>query len=113
MFAVGIILWEMFTGRRLFYGETDYQTVELVRQARVPSIAALNPEVEPELEAVVRKALARDPERPLPERRRPRRRARAVPVLAAHEGDVARHRARWCRRCSREEQRAQPKARGR
>src|SRR5690348_2086155 len=62
IFAVGIILWEMFTGRRLFYGETDYQTVELVRQARVPSIAALNPEIEPELEAVVRKALARDAE---------------------------------------------------
>ena len=61
IFAVGIILWELFTNRRLFYGDTDYQTVELVRQARVPSIAALNPEVEPELEAVVRKALARDP----------------------------------------------------
>jgi eukaryotic-like serine/threonine-protein kinase len=60
VFAVGIILWEMFTGRRLFYGENDYQTVELVRQARVPSIAALNPEIEPELEAIVRKALARD-----------------------------------------------------
>src|SRR5882762_5201896 len=45
VFAVGIILWELFTGRRLFYGDTDYQTVELVRQARVPSIAALNPEI--------------------------------------------------------------------
>jgi eukaryotic-like serine/threonine-protein kinase len=62
IFAVGIILWEMFTGRRLFYGDTDYQTVELVRQARIPSIAALNPEIEPELEGVVRKALARDRE---------------------------------------------------
>ena len=62
VFAVGIILWEMFTGRRLFYGDTDYQTVELVRQARVPSIQALNPEVEPELEQIVRKALARDPD---------------------------------------------------
>ncbi|MEP6863715.1 MAG: serine/threonine-protein kinase [Deltaproteobacteria bacterium] len=61
VFAVGIILWEMFTSRRLFFGESDYQTVELVRQARVPSIAALNPEVEPELEAIVRKALAREP----------------------------------------------------
>src|SRR5205823_1076371 len=60
VFAVGIILWELFTGRRLFYGDTDYQTVELVRQARVPSIAALNPEIEGELEAVVRKSLARD-----------------------------------------------------
>ncbi|HEY1557890.1 MAG TPA: serine/threonine-protein kinase [Kofleriaceae bacterium] len=61
VFAIGIILWELFTSRRLFYGDTDYQTVELVRQARVPSIAALNPEVEPELEAVVRKSLAREP----------------------------------------------------
>jgi len=61
VFAVGILLWEMFTGRRLFYGDTDYQTVELVRQARIPSIAALNPEIDPELEAIVRKALARDP----------------------------------------------------
>jgi serine/threonine protein kinase len=61
VFAIGILLWEMFTGRRLFYGDTDYQTVELVRQARIPSIAALNPDVEPELEQVVRKSLARDP----------------------------------------------------
>ncbi len=61
IFAVGILLWEMFTGRRLFYGETDYQTVELVRQARIPSIAALNPDIAPELEAIVRKALAQDP----------------------------------------------------
>ncbi len=62
IFAVGILLWELFTNRRLFYGDTDYQTVELVRQARVPSIAAINPEIEPELEQVVRKALARDRE---------------------------------------------------
>jgi serine/threonine-protein kinase len=61
VFAVGIILWELFTGRRLFFGETDYQTVEQVRQARVPSVAALNPEIDPELEQIVRKALAREP----------------------------------------------------
>jgi eukaryotic-like serine/threonine-protein kinase len=61
VFAIGILLWELFTGRRLFYGDTDYQTVELVRQARIPSLAALNPDVEPELEAVVRKSLAREP----------------------------------------------------
>ena len=60
IFAMGIILWEMLTSRRLFYGDTDYQTVELVRQARIPSIAALNPEIEPELEAIVRKSLARN-----------------------------------------------------
>ncbi len=62
IFAVGILLWELFTGRRLFFGETDYQTVELVRQAKVPSLAAHNPEIEAELEGVVRKALAKDPD---------------------------------------------------
>ncbi|MCS6915104.1 MAG: serine/threonine-protein kinase [Myxococcales bacterium] len=61
IFACGILLYEMLTGRRLFEGETDYQTVELVRQAHVPSISQQNPEVEPELENIVRKALARDP----------------------------------------------------
>jgi serine/threonine protein kinase len=61
IFAVGILLWEMLTSRRLFYGETDYQTVELVRQAKIPSVSAINPEVDTDLEAVVRKALARDP----------------------------------------------------
>ncbi|MGE3766568.1 MAG: serine/threonine protein kinase [Kofleriaceae bacterium] len=62
VFAVGIILWELFTGKRLFYGDSDYQTVELVRQARVPSMQQHNPEIEQELEQVVRKALARDPD---------------------------------------------------
>ena len=59
IFAVGILLYEMLTNRRLFYGQSDYQTVELVRAARIPPIGAQNPEVEPELEDIVRKSLAR------------------------------------------------------
>jgi eukaryotic-like serine/threonine-protein kinase len=60
VFAVGILLYELLTGKRLFYGETDYQTVELVRQAKVPPIQSQNPEVQPELEQIIRKALSRD-----------------------------------------------------
>jgi serine/threonine-protein kinase len=59
IFSVGILLYEMLTGKRLFYGETDYQTVELVRNAKIPPLRPQNPQVEPELEDVVRKALAR------------------------------------------------------
>ncbi len=62
IFAVGILAYEMLTGRRLFLGETDYQTVQLVRAAEVPSIREQNPEVTPELEGIIRRALARDPE---------------------------------------------------
>jgi serine/threonine-protein kinase len=61
IFASGIMLWEMFTGRRLFFGDNDYETVQLVRDARIPSIAALNPNIERELEDIVRRSLAREP----------------------------------------------------
>ena len=61
IFAVGILLYELLVGKRLFDGETDYKTVQLVRQAQVPSLTAQNPEITPELEAIVRKALAKDP----------------------------------------------------
>lgn len=61
IFALGIVLWEMLAGRRLFLGETDYQTVKLVQQANIPSLARLNPEVDEEFEQVLLKALTRDP----------------------------------------------------
>src|SRR4051812_17841684 len=62
VFALGIITWEMLTGRRLFYNDDPHAAINLVRAARVPSICAVNPKVDPELDAIVRKALARDPE---------------------------------------------------
>lgn len=61
LFAVGVILWEMLAGRRLFMGETDLQTVRLVQSADIPDITRFNPEVNPAVDAVLRRALARDP----------------------------------------------------
>lgn len=60
VFAVGILLYELLTGKRLFEGESDYKTVLAVRQAYVPPIAPQNPDVSAELEAIIRKALAKD-----------------------------------------------------
>jgi len=60
IFAVGIVLWEMLAGRRLFHGESDYETLHLVRKAEVPSLRSFNPDVPAELEAIVRKSLAQD-----------------------------------------------------
>src|ERR687883_437640 len=50
IFAVGIILWELLAGQRLFLGETDFQTVKKVQQAVVPPISGINKKVPPELE---------------------------------------------------------------
>jgi serine/threonine-protein kinase len=61
IFAVGIILWEMLAGRRLFYGETDFATVKQVQDAKIPSLRAENPGVPVELEQIIGHALARDP----------------------------------------------------
>jgi serine/threonine-protein kinase len=60
VFALGVLLWEMLTERRLFLGDTPHETVELIRRARIPSITAINPSVDAELEGIVRKALARE-----------------------------------------------------
>ncbi|MBK6533112.1 MAG: hypothetical protein IPF99_27045 [Deltaproteobacteria bacterium] len=54
IFAVGIMLWEMLAGRKLFQGETDYQTVKMVQQAVVPSLRSINPAVPEELENISR-----------------------------------------------------------
>lgn len=61
IFALGIVLWEMLAGRRLFLGETDYQTVKLVQQAQVPRLSQINAEVDEEFEALIAKSLARNP----------------------------------------------------
>jgi serine/threonine protein kinase len=61
LFALGVIFYEMLTGERLFLGESDYSTLEAVRNARVPPPRKFNPNLSKELEAVVIKLLARDP----------------------------------------------------
>ncbi len=62
IFACGIVLHEVLTGRRLFKGQNDVQTIERVRRCEVPPPSQQNPDVPPELDAVVLKALARRPE---------------------------------------------------
>ncbi|MGK0359722.1 MAG: serine/threonine protein kinase [Bradymonadia bacterium] len=61
VFAVGAVLYEMLAGRKLFYGESDLQTVELVRRAQIPPITQYNNTVADDLNVVLLKALARDP----------------------------------------------------
>src|SRR5688572_11746894 len=60
VFSLGIVLFELLTGERLFKGRDKQQTVELVAAGRIPPPSDLNPKVPPGLDPIVLKALERD-----------------------------------------------------
>jgi serine/threonine protein kinase len=60
LFALGVCLWEMLSGKRLFVGESDFETLNNVLRAEVPSLCDMNPDVPIELDAIIQKALDRD-----------------------------------------------------
>jgi len=62
VFAAGIIFYEMLTGRRLFVGASDVETIRNVLRGDVPAVRSLRPEVSEELAAVVHHALEREPQ---------------------------------------------------
>ena len=62
IFALGVILYEMLTGEKLFVGESDFSTLEKVRNAEVPTPRQFNPNIPAGLEKVLMKSLAREAE---------------------------------------------------
>lgn len=62
LFCVGILLWEGLALCRLFKGSDEVDTFRMIVEARVPSLRAIRDDVSAEIEGVVRKALARDPD---------------------------------------------------
>jgi hypothetical protein len=60
LFALGTILYECLTGERLFQGDTDFATLEKVRNVDIIPPRQLNPQIPDEVERIIMKALARD-----------------------------------------------------
>jgi serine/threonine protein kinase len=60
IFSVGIVLYELLTGERLFYGESDFSTLEKVRNVEIMPPSTYNRRIPEELEQIVLKALAKD-----------------------------------------------------
>lgn len=61
IFALGIILWEQLTGRRLFKADGDLATQRLVRACEVPPPSSVESSVPEGLDPIVLKALAKEP----------------------------------------------------
>ena len=87
VFAFGAVLYEMLTGKRPFDGASELSLLSSILRDTPPPVRRLRPEVDPRIESLVERCLAKDPAA----RYRPRRR-------------------RWCRssRPASERERAPP-----
>jgi len=61
-FALGVVLWEMLTGGRLFDGDSELAVLRAVQHSVIAPPARLNPDVPAELDAAVMRALEREPD---------------------------------------------------
>jgi serine/threonine protein kinase len=63
VFSLGVVLHELLSGRQLFAGETDLETLKLVKEMPIRPPSAHNRGVKPALDRVVMRALERDPDK--------------------------------------------------
>jgi eukaryotic-like serine/threonine-protein kinase len=63
LWAVGVMAYELLTGKRLFVADSDFETLRMIRTAAIEPPSHRNPDVPGELDAIVMTALERDPAR--------------------------------------------------
>ena len=61
IFAFGVVLYEMVTGRRAFEGTTQATLIGNILHADPPSMSVTAPHVPPALDRLIRRCLAKDP----------------------------------------------------
>ncbi|WP_158502022.1 substrate-binding domain-containing protein [Vitiosangium sp. GDMCC 1.1324] len=66
IFAMGVVLWELLAGQRLWHADTPAATLQKLMQEPIPSLSALVPGLDPRLEAICTRALEKDPARRFP-----------------------------------------------
>lgn len=57
LFSLGVVAWELITGKRLFTGVNEVDVMMKIRSGDVPRPSSLNPDCPAELEGIVLKAL--------------------------------------------------------
>jgi eukaryotic-like serine/threonine-protein kinase len=60
VFSLGVVFWEMVTGRRLFSAQTELEELQLILNSKIERPSAVEPTVPDNLSDVVMKALQRD-----------------------------------------------------
>jgi len=90
LWAVGIIMYEALTGRRLFDGSQAIDTLSRVRALPVPRPSLANPHVAQQVDDIVMTALERDPRHRWPSAASMRDRIRLVATQLGELADGAR-----------------------
>lgn len=62
LFSLGVIFYELLTGKKLFYAKSIPEAIRLVREGNVPPIVTYRPDIPKELEKIVFKLLEQKPE---------------------------------------------------
>src|SRR5206468_11116198 len=63
IFSFGCILYEAATGRRAFEGKDALDSLHKIVHAPTPQVSDINPAAPAELQKIVRRCLAKDPEK--------------------------------------------------
>ena len=61
LFAVGIVMWEALTGKRLFQADSDVEVFKMLMNPQVPAVASERADLPPGLAAVVDRVLSAQP----------------------------------------------------
>jgi serine/threonine protein kinase len=61
IFSLGVVLYEMLTGRRPFEGKSAVDTLHAIINKEPPPVTEINPQAPPELADILGKALAKEP----------------------------------------------------
>ncbi len=85
VFALGVVAWELLTGRRLFRAANDLATVRNVIEGPIPRPRSVHASVPAPLDDIVMRALERDPERRIPTAREL---SRALQQFLVDQGQV-------------------------
>jgi eukaryotic-like serine/threonine-protein kinase len=63
IFSTGVLLYEMATGERPFKGDTGLSVISAILKDTPPSVTDVRPDVPKDIARVVKRCLAKDPQR--------------------------------------------------